>query len=483
MRRIALLCLGAVACAAASPTGVGPGPARRHRRAALHELGAEHPVVRVARDLGRRTPTGSATTTTRTTRSRPSPVVNYADAGSGLELGELERRGDAAARRPVRRLRAGPVLVPERLAVDLRRPELVLDGHDARAPRVHDDRPLQADGGAARSRAARRTSRTRRSRCGSTSPTTSPARSRPTSSASRSAAGRRTCATTNAGLRSTATTRPARSRAAPARRPRSPAPPTTATVAGRERVGVRDRRRRLDPRQPERPQPERRRPTRPTCPTPSCDGVVLDRTPPTVAIGVGLDVGQGRRPRVARRRRPRTPRRAWPAPASGRGATTPAAASGDAVTHTYTQAGHLRGRADRHRRGGQRGDGEEDDHGARPAGGGGDDATPPDGGGGTTNAAAAAAVARPRRPAAAAATTPAGATPAAATTPPRRRRRAAHARARRPAQRPRPRQVDPGRAHRERRRPRPAHARRAATRVVARAERQARRATAPPTTA
>ena len=53
----------------------------------------------------------------------------------------------------------------------------------------------------------------------------------------------------------------------------------------------------------------------------------------------GLGVGQGRRARVARRRRPRTPRRAWPAPASGRGATTPAAASGDAVTHTYTQPG------------------------------------------------------------------------------------------------------------------------------------------------
>ena len=36
---------------------------------------------------------------------------------------------------------------------------------------------------------------------------------------------------------------------------------------GRERVGVRDRGRRLDPGQPERAQPERARPTRPTCPT------------------------------------------------------------------------------------------------------------------------------------------------------------------------------------------------------------------------
>ena len=39
----------------------------------------------------------------------------------------------------------GQLLVPQRLAVLPRRPELVLDGHDARPPRLHDDRPLQAD--------------------------------------------------------------------------------------------------------------------------------------------------------------------------------------------------------------------------------------------------------------------------------------------------------------------------------------------------
>ena len=66
-------------------------------------------------------------------------------------------------------------------------------------------------------------------------------------------------------------------------------------------VGVRDRRRRVDPRQPERPEPEPRRPRRRTCPTPACDGVVLDRTAPSGRRSASRDVGQGRRPRVLRR--------------------------------------------------------------------------------------------------------------------------------------------------------------------------------------
>ena len=65
---------------------------------------------------------------------------------------------------------------------------------------------------------------------------------------------------------------------------------------GRERVGLRDRGRRLDPGQPERAQPERTRPTRPTCPSPACDGVVLDRTAADGRNRRGRDRGEGRRP-------------------------------------------------------------------------------------------------------------------------------------------------------------------------------------------
>ena len=137
---------------------------------------------------------------------------------------------------------------------------------------------------------------------------------------------------------------------------------------------------------------------------PNCDGVVLDRTPPTVAIGAASTVGQGRRPRVAaghglgrhvgpRRRRPVDVGRQHRRRERRR-------------RHAHLHAGrHLRGRADRHRRGGQRGDGEEDDHGDRGrrrrdddppgGGGGGDDQPPGDGGGGTTDPPAAAVARRP----------------------------------------------------------------------------------------
>ena len=91
------------------------------------------------------------------------------DAEPGAErgderVGQLVRRENASARRPVRHLRAGPVPVPERLAVDLGRSELVLDGHDAGPPGVHDDRPFEADGGAPARGRQRRSSRTRTSR-------------------------------------------------------------------------------------------------------------------------------------------------------------------------------------------------------------------------------------------------------------------------------------------------------------------------------
>ena len=62
-------------------------------------------------------------------------------------VGQLVGRGQPAARRPVRHLRAGQLLLHQRLALLSRRPQLVLDGHDARPPRLHDDRPLQAERG------------------------------------------------------------------------------------------------------------------------------------------------------------------------------------------------------------------------------------------------------------------------------------------------------------------------------------------------
>ena len=117
-----------------------------------------------------------------------NPTVSAAQRRQ--RLGELERRRDAAARRPVRHLRAGPVLAAQRLAVLPRRPELVLDGHAARPPRLHDDRPLQAERGGHARRAARRTPTTRPWPCRPPSPMTSPARSRRTSSASSTAASR-----------------------------------------------------------------------------------------------------------------------------------------------------------------------------------------------------------------------------------------------------------------------------------------------------
>ena len=338
MRRIAILCLGAVACAAATagqasaqvqPAGTGEP---LYTNSAQNTQWFEWPAsqgadaYRIRYDYYENN------------ALKASPTVNAPSANSGIELGELERRGEPPARRPVRHLRPGPVLVPERLAVLPGRPELVLDGHDARAPRVHDDRPLQAD---RRDRSSRPgadfVKDTKVAAAGSTSPTTSPARSPRTSSASRSAADRRACATRTA-ARSTATTRRARF-------PGSAGKTTTFTctadygqvadgnvwacvIAADASI-----------------------PDNPNGPDQSATAEKANLSAPELRRRGGRPhAADGRdrasRPRRSRsasscrsRPRPRTRPRAWPAPPSGRGATTRAAASGDAVTHTYTQPG------------------------------------------------------------------------------------------------------------------------------------------------
>ena len=222
------LLLGAFACRARRrPARRRAGPACRHRRARVHQLGAEHAVARVARhERRRRLP--REVRLLREQRARRQPDLRHAQRRE-QPVGQLVRRQDAPARRPVRHLRPGLLVAAERLAVLPRRPELVLDGHAARPPRAHDDRPLQAgDVDRARGRQAVHQRRQgRRSR--SASPTTSRARSRPTSCASSSAA--RPTSATPTPASSTATTRPARCPRAAASRRRSPAPPTSARAA------------------------------------------------------------------------------------------------------------------------------------------------------------------------------------------------------------------------------------------------------------
>ena len=180
---------------------------------------------------------------------------------------------------------------------------------------------------------------------------------------------------------------------------------------------------------------------------PSCDGVVLDRTPPTVAIGVAsaaVKVGD-----LVSLQATATDATSG---MSGAGQWTwgdnTGGASGDAVTHTYTQPGTYEVAVTVADAAGNTavakktltvtaaggGGGTTD-----PPGGGGGGTTPPPGGGGGGRGRDLAS-ARRRDDSA-----------------PGRRRR--HARARRPALRPHARQVDPGGADRERQRPRGAHAR------------------------
>ena len=289
--------------------------------------------------------------------------------------------------------------------------------------------------------------------CGSTSPTTSPARSPRTSSASRSASGPDNLCDTSAGKiygHNPACSVPGSAGkvttftctadygaiadgnvwacviAADASIPDNPNGPNQSATADKANLSQ-----------------------------PSCDGVVLDRTPPTVAIGVAsaaVKVGD-----LVSLQATATDATSGMA---GAGQWTwgdnTGGGSGDAVTHTYTQPGTYEVARDGRRRGGQRGDGEEDDHRdrrrrrgwRRPTDGGGGTTRPavavarrprPDGGGGTTPPPGTAAAARRRRP-------------AATTTPPTTR-------ARRPAHGPHAGQVDPGGADRERQRPRGAHAR------------------------
>ena len=292
------LLLGAFACVLGGRAGGRADPARGHRRARLHELGAEHAVVRVARGLRRRRLPRPASTTTRTTPSSRRPTDAMPN-GATQRVGQLVRRRDAAARRPVRHLRPGQLLVPQRLAVAPRRPELVLDGHDARPPRLHHDRPLQADaalalgGGAAYDEttqvAAADRLRRRRRRPVPGQLRVLPVRRRPTTSATRPAT-------------STATTPAARCRRAAARRRPSPAPPTVGhSAAPTARVWACVLA--ADASIPDNPNGpnQRARPTRPTSPTRSatacCSTAPLRRSRSPAA-----GRGQGRRARLLRRR-------------------------------------------------------------------------------------------------------------------------------------------------------------------------------------
>ena len=227
-----LLLLGTVACAlgAAQPAAAQVQPAGTGEPA-VHELRSRTPSGSSGPPPAASTATRCASTTTRTTRWSPNPTQNDAPNGasnvwanwSGVR--KLQHGGQYGI------CAQGAYSLPNDSLVLPRRPELVLDGHAARPPRLHDDRPLEAEHVDRRSRAAPRRPRTPRSRSRSASPTTSRGRSRPTSCASSSAA-RRTSATRTPAS-STATTPPARSRAAAASRRRSPARPTSARAPAR----------------------------------------------------------------------------------------------------------------------------------------------------------------------------------------------------------------------------------------------------------
>ena len=229
MRRNALLLLGAIVCAAvmAGPASAQVQPAGTGEPA-LHELDSEHAVVRVARDSRDRRLPGPLRLLREQRAGRPTrPRTRRRTAATNVWANWSGVR-DASARRPVRHLRAGPVHVPERLAVDPGRSELVLDGHDARAA----------------GRTRRSTARSRRRRSSSRAAPRSPgtrtvalkvdfaddvAGPFPANFLCFQVGGSAAACATRARARSTATTRRARSPAAPASRRRSTAPPTSAT--------------------------------------------------------------------------------------------------------------------------------------------------------------------------------------------------------------------------------------------------------------
>ena len=460
MRRIALLCLGAIACAAATagPASAQVQPAGTgeplYTNSAQNTQWFEWPASQGADAYRIRYDYYENNTL------KASPTVNLPGVNSGIELGELERRGDAAARRPVRRLRAGPVLAPERLAVLLRRPELVLDGHDARAPRVHDDRPLQADAALQLAAGADVRARTRRSPlridfaddvagpfpanflcfqvgggpqnlCDKNTGAIyghNPACSVPGS------AGKSTTFTCTADYGQVADGNVwACVIAADASIPDNPNGPDQTATAEKANLSAAELRRRGG-------RPHAADASRSAAPPPRSRSASSCRSQASASDATSGLAGAGQwtwGDNTARRERRRR--------------------------HAHLHAArHLRGGADRHRRGGQRGDGEEDDHGRAdrrrrrhdaPAAAGDRRA-----GGDAPTAAAAPRTAaatdarrrhgeRRRRDADAAAD---GGDGTAAPTAPARRATPV-ARSRRPAQRSRPRQVDPGGAHGERR--------------------------------
>ena len=140
-----LLLLGTVACAlgAAQPAAAQVQPAGTgeplYTNSTQNTQWFEWPATQRRRRLP------GALRLLREQRARRQPDAEQRAQRRQQRVGQLVRRADAPARRPVRHLRPGPLLAARRLAVLPRRPELVLDGHDARPPRLHDDRPLEAE--------------------------------------------------------------------------------------------------------------------------------------------------------------------------------------------------------------------------------------------------------------------------------------------------------------------------------------------------
>ena len=285
--RTRLICLGARRLrAGAGPARRGAGAARGHRRARCTRTPPRTPSSSSGPPPRASTPTAS-TTLLREQRARvASPTVNYVTERRH-RVGQLVRRGEPPARRPVRHLRPGQLLVPQRLAVLPRRPELVLDGHDARPPRLHDDRPLQADAGDRARRRRRVHARTPKVAL-QVDFSDDVAGPFPANFLCFQFGGTRPASATRRRLHLRLQRRPARCPPAAASRRRftctadygsgaSPAPdgPVWACV---------HRRRRRDPGQPDEPEPERQSADKANLSDPQCDGVVLDRTAPAAAI-------------------------------------------------------------------------------------------------------------------------------------------------------------------------------------------------------
>ena len=312
--------------------GVGPGSARRHRRARVHELGPEHPVVR------RPATSGADAYRIRfdyyeNNTLKTSPVVNYANANSGPHwanwsgVANLQHGGQyGVCAQGHYSLPNDSLFFPDgpnscSMGTMLgRRAHTTIDrSKPTTALRLAADAAFVKD-----SKVPLRM----------TSPTTSPGRSRPTSSASRSASGRTTCAT-----KRREDLRLQRALLGPRQRRegdhvqlhrrlrRGPAP---------EPVGLRVRGRRRDPGQPAVRQPELTA-DKANLSDAKCDGVVLDRTPPTVAIAGATAVKVGDLVSLQATAADVT------SGLAGAGQWTwgdnTGGGNGDAVTHTYTQAG------------------------------------------------------------------------------------------------------------------------------------------------